>query len=149
MKSFVLSRGGRYLFPWILILSLVVLYRGHNLPGGGFIGGLMAALAFILVGLGDSMQAARERLKVSPVRLMGVGLLIAVLSGAPALFVGEAFMTGKWLPGFSLPILGKVHLGTPLVFDIGVYFTVVGFALHTTMSLAALGHAEGEEGNLD
>lgn len=144
MKYFILAQASRLLFPALLILSLIVLYRGHNLPGGGFIGGLLAATAFILQGLGASMESARARLRIEPVTLMALGLLIALLSGVPGLFGGSAFMTGEWLPGFSLPLLGKVHLGTPLVFDIGVYMVVIGFALHTTFSLAELAHMETE-----
>lgn len=151
MKYFILAQASRLLFPVLVILSLVVLYRGHNLPGGGFIGGLMAAAAFILIGLSESMDRARSVLRVTPVGLMAWGLAVAVLSGFPAFFSGKPFMTGAWLPDFTLPLLGKVHLGTPLVFDVGVYLVVIGFVLHTTFSLSELGHAddidETEEGN--
>jgi multicomponent Na+:H+ antiporter subunit B len=146
MNYFILRRAAHVLFPCLLVLSLIVLYRGHNLPGGGFIGGLMAATAFILLGVGESMREARARLRIDPVVLMGWGLAIAVLSGVPGLLAGKAFMTGLWLPGFSLPLLGSVHLGTPLIFDCGVYFTVVGFVLHSTFSLVRLAHAEEGEG---
>ena len=142
MSYFILSQASRLLFPLLLVLSLVVLYRGHNLPGGGFIGGLIAATAFILIGVGESMDRARATLRVEPVVLMAWGLASAVISGLPGVFAGQAFMTGVWLPGFSLPLLGKVHLGTPLVFDVGVYLVVIGFVLHTTFSLAELGHTE-------
>ncbi len=142
MSYFILSQASRLLFPLLLVLSLVVLYRGHNLPGGGFIGGLMAATAFILIGVGESMDRARAMLRVEPVVLMAWGLATAAISGLPGVFAGHAFMTGVWLPGFSLPLLGKVHLGTPLVFDVGVYLVVIGFVLHTTFSLAELGHTE-------
>jgi multicomponent Na+:H+ antiporter subunit B len=144
MRFFILGQASRLLFPALLILSLIVLYRGHNLPGGGFIGGLLAATAFILVGLGDSMERAKALLRIEPFVLMALGLTIALLSGVPGLFRGAPFMTGEWLPGFSLPLLGKVHLGTPLVFDVGVYMVVIGFALKTTFSLAELAHAETE-----
>lgn len=141
MKGFVLSQVGRLLFPWLILLSLILLYRGHNLPGGGFIGGLLGATGYILLGLGDGMEQAKQRLRFSPVTLLGTGLAIAMLSGLPQLFVGDALMTGAWLPDFYLPVLGKVHLGTPLVFDIGVYLAVVGFVLHSTFSLAHLAEA--------
>ena len=144
MSYFILGQASRLLFPALLLLSLLVLYRGHNLPGGGFIGGLLAATAFILVGLGHSMERAKAMLGVEPVKLMALGLLVALVSGLPGLLVGAPFMTGQWLPGFSLPLLGKVHLGTPLVFDVGVYFVVVGFALHTTFSLAELAYSKME-----
>lgn len=144
MRYFILNQASRILFPALLLLSLVVLYRGHNLPGGGFIGGLLAATAFILVGLGDSMECAKAKLRIEPVKLMTLGLLVAIVSGLPGLLRGAAFMTGEWLPGFSLPLIGKVHLGTPLVFDIGVYMVVIGFALHTTFSLAELAYTQTE-----
>ncbi|HBR94452.1 MnhB domain-containing protein [Coraliomargarita sp. SDUM461003] len=145
MKYFILNQASRLLFPALLILSLIVLYRGHNLPGGGFIGGLLAATAFILVGLGDSMERAKELLRIEPVKLMALGLLVAVVSGMPSLLRGAPFMTSEWLPGFALPLIGKVHLGTPLVFDVGVYMVVIGFALHTTFSLSELAYTEIEE----
>jgi multicomponent Na+:H+ antiporter subunit B len=137
-QYFILGQAGRLLFPVLLALSLFVLYRGHNLPGGGFIGGLLAATAFILVGLGDSMMRAKALLRIEPVALMAWGLIVAIISGLPGMLSGDPFMTGRWLPGFSLPLIGKVHLGTPLVFDVGVYMVVVGFTLHTTFSLAQL-----------
>lgn len=144
MSYFILAQASRLLFPALLLLSFVVLYRGHNLPGGGFIGGLLAATAFILVGLGDSMDRAKAILRIEPVTLMAIGLLVAVLSGLPGMLTGAPFMTGQWLPGFSLPLIGKVHLGTPLVFDVGVYMVVIGFALHTTFSLAELAYSKME-----
>jgi len=140
MKYFILIQASRILFPTLLVLSLIVLYRGHNLPGGGFIGGLMAATAFILMGISRSMEQAKRALRIDPVVLMAVGLLVALVSGLP----GAPFMTGQWLPGFSLPLIGKVHLGTPLVFDVGVYLVVIGFTLHTTFSLAQLAHVDEE-----
>jgi multicomponent Na+:H+ antiporter subunit B len=145
MKYFILGQASRLLFPALLVLSVIVLYRGHNLPGGGFIGGLLAATGFILIGLGDSMVRAKALLRIEPVKLMALGLALSVVSGLPSLFRGASFMTGEWLPGFSLPLLGSVHLGTPLVFDIGVYFVVIGFALHTTFSLAQLAYTQAEE----
>ena len=145
MKQFVVNQSSRLLFPALIVISLIVFYRGHNLPGGGFIGGLFAAGAFILLGLGSSMEHARAALRVNPVTLMGLGLLIAMISGFFGRGAGDPYMTGVWLPTFYLPLLGAVHLGTPLLFDLGVFLTVIGFALQTAFSLAALGHAEEEE----
>jgi multicomponent Na+:H+ antiporter subunit B len=136
MKWFVLSQAGRILFPWLVVISLIVLYRGHNLPGGGFIGGLLGAAAFILVGLGDGMDAARRRLRLDPVTVLGIGLGLAVLSGLPGLFSEKhSYFVDQWLPDFTLPLLGEMHIGTPLLFDLGVYIVVVGFVLHTVFSL--------------
>lgn len=138
MDNFILKQATRLLFPALLVLSIIVLYRGHNLPGGGFIGGLMAATAFILVGISNSMHRARELLRAEPVTVMAWGLALAAFSGVPGLVTHGVFMTGLWLPSFSLPLLGKVHLGTPLVFDVGVFLAVIGFTLHATFSLAQL-----------
>ncbi|HAV12226.1 MAG TPA: Na(+)/H(+) antiporter subunit B [Opitutae bacterium] len=146
MKYFILGHAGRILFPALIILSLIVLYRGHNLPGGGFIGGLMAATAYILVGLGSTMQAAKAKLRVDPVTLLAVGLAIAIISGLPGMLGGDPFLTGEWLPTFYLPLLGAVHLGTPLIFDVGVYLVVIGFTLHTTFFLSELAESDTEEG---
>ncbi len=146
MKWYVLSRSGRILFPWLILLSLIVLYRGHNLPGGGFIGGLLGAAAFILVGLGDGMEEAKRRLRLSPVTVLGIGLGFAILSGLPGLFgEKESYFVDQWLPDFSLPLLGEMHIGTPLVFDIGVYIVVVGFVLHTVFSLEYLAETDSRE----
>src|SRR6056300_1003264 len=105
MRYFVLSQASRLLFPCLIVLSLIVLYRGHNLPGGGFIGGLMAAAAFILVGLGSTMQDAKDKLRIDPVTLLGVGLAVTIVSGLSGMLNGDAFLTGVWLPTFTLPLL--------------------------------------------
>lgn len=146
MKWFALSQAGRILFPWLLVLSLIVLYRGHNLPGGGFIGGLLGAAAFILVGLGDGMPEARRRLRLDPVTILGIGLGVAVASGLPGLF-GEkkSYFVDQWLPDFSLPLLGEIHLGTPFIFDVGVYIVVVGFVLHAVFSLDFLAKTDSRD----
>ena len=146
MKWFVLSQAGRTLFPWLLLLSLVVLYRGHNLPGGGFIGGLLGSAAFILLGLGDGMAAARRRLRLDPVTVLGIGIGVTVLSGLPGLF-GEkkSYFVDQWLPDFTLPLLGQMHIGTPLIFDVGVYIVVVGFVLHTVFSLDYLAQTDSRD----
>lgn len=144
MKQFVVNQAARMLFPALLVIALIVFYRGHNLPGGGFIGGLLAASAFILLGLGGSMEQARKALRINPVTLMALGLLLALVSGFFGLAKGAPYMTGVWLPTFTLPGLGAVHLGTPLLFDLGVFMAVIGFTLQTTFSLAALGRADEE-----
>ncbi|NBB78601.1 MAG: Na(+)/H(+) antiporter subunit B [Verrucomicrobia bacterium] len=146
MKWFALSQAGRILFPWLVVLSLIVLYRGHNLPGGGFIGGLLGAAAFILVGLGDGMAEAKRRLRLDPVTVLGIGLGVAVLSGLPGLF-GEkkSYFVDQWLPDFTLPLLGEMHIGTPFVFDVGVYIVVVGFVLHAVFSLDFLAKTDSRE----
>ena len=136
MHSSILSIAARYLFPLLVVLSLVVLYRGHNYPGGGFIGGLIAASAFLLLALSRGWDAAVQALRVEPLTLLVVGLAVALASGLPGLFGAQPIMTGHWLPFFELPLLGKVKLGTPLLFDVGVFLTVVGFTIKCAHSLA-------------
>jgi multicomponent Na+:H+ antiporter subunit A len=136
VQSSLLQIASRFLAPVLGILSLIILYRGHNLPGGGFIGGLVAASAVLLLLLASGLDEARRRLRFDPHYLLGVGLAIAAGSGVFGLATGEPFLTGLWLPAFELPGLGTVHLGTPLLFDVGVYLTVVGFTLTATFALA-------------
>lgn len=119
MTSVILNTATRILLPIILLLSLFLLYAGHNEPGGGFAGGLVAAAALGLLMVSRGVPAARTALFVSPVLLLGLGLLLAAASGLVALLVGEPYLTGEWL---------TTKLGTPLLFDMGVYLVVVGAA---------------------
>lgn len=134
MRSLILTTAIRYLLPLLLLFSLFVLLRGHNEPGGGFIGGLVAAAAFALYAIAFNVAEARRLLRIRPLTLIGIGLLTAVFSGLLApLFSGEAFMTGLW-SAREFPAIGK--LGTPLLFDVGVYLTVIGVTLLIIFSLA-------------
>lgn len=135
MDSLILRLASRALFLPLLLLSLVVLYRGHNLPGGGFIGGLLAAAPFVLISLATSVERARTVLRISPVTLMACGIAFALAGALPSLLMNETFFTGLWLPAFEAPLLGAVHLGTPLVFDVGVYLAVIGFTLTVAFNL--------------
>jgi multisubunit Na+/H+ antiporter MnhB subunit len=118
------------------VLSLIVLWRGHNEPGGGFIGGLLGAAAMILLVLAYGVDYATRKMWIPPHVLMAIGLLTAGGSGLLSIMAGKSFLTGLWLPTFSLPLLGSIHLGTPLIFDIGVYLTVFGFVSSVVFSLA-------------
>lgn len=140
MYSVLMQTAGRVIGPVLLLLSLVILYRGHNLPGGGFIGGLMAASAIILQALAVGWKITERKLWVEPITLITLGLLLAMLSGCFGPLQGLPFMTGLWLPAFELPLLGKVKLGTPLLFDVGVYLAVIGFTLKCALSLGDQQH---------
>ena len=135
MNSRILCITARYVSPLLALLSLVVLYRGHNLPGGGFIGGLIGASSLMLVVLAMGWGVTRAAWWPEPLFLMVAGLGIAAISGLAALLSGQAFLTGLWLPVLEVPLLGKVKLGTPLLFDVGVYLVVVGFTVHCAQSL--------------
>lgn len=132
--SYILSTATRYLLPLMMLYSLFVLLRGHNNPGGGFIGGLVAAAAFALYSIAHDVKSARICLRVRPQVLIGVGLLVAVVAGLPAVLSGEGtFLTGMWT-GVGIPVAGK--FGTPLLFDVGVYLVVLGVATLIVFSLA-------------
>lgn len=133
MRSLILAATARFLLPVFLMFSVFLLVRGHHLPGGGFVGGLVAAAAFMLYAIAHSVAEARALLRVDSVSLLGIGLILSLGSGLLSLFVGASFMTGLWLAA-PLPIVGK--LGSPLFFDIGVYLTVLGFTLTVLFTLA-------------
>jgi multicomponent Na+:H+ antiporter subunit B len=123
------------MLPLLLLFSLFLLIRGHNEPGGGFVGGLVAASSFALYALAFGVPATRTVLGIDPRTLIGVGLLVALVSAVVSLAVGRSLMTGLWV-ALPLPGLGEVHVGTPLLFDIGVYLVVMGVTLTIILVLA-------------
>ncbi len=128
MATLIFRTTARYLLLLLLLYSVYLLMRGHNEPGGGFAGGLVAAAAFALYSIAYGSLAARRALFVEPRLLIGLGLLIAVLSGLIGVTDGQPFLTGVW--GYlELMELGQVDVGTPVLFDIGVYLVVVGVTL--------------------
>jgi multicomponent Na+:H+ antiporter subunit B len=137
MTSLILRTTTRFMFPVLLLFSLFLLFRGHNDPGGGFAGGLVAASAFALYALAFGVDSTREALGVDSRALIGGGLLTAAASAWFALLRGEPLLThqGAWAQ-FVIPGLGDVHLGTPLIFDLGVYLVVVGVTLTIVLPLA-------------
>jgi multicomponent Na+:H+ antiporter subunit B len=133
MKSLILSTATRYLLPLLLLFSIFVLLRGHNEPGGGFVGAMIASAAFALYAIAYDVAQARRALRVNPITLIGAGLLVAATSGSVPLLLGKPFMTAFWSKQV-VPVLGK--LGTPLAFEIGLYLTVLGVMLLIIFSLA-------------
>lgn len=125
-----------FLFYLINVFALYLLVRGHNLPGGGFIGGLGSALSFILLNLAIGVEAAQRTLRVDPMRIALVGLLVAVLSAMFPMLLGDAFLNQYNVKLGSVPLLGEVPVGTPLIFDIGVFLVVVGVSTKLILVLA-------------
>jgi len=126
VRSVILATATRVVFPLLLLFSVFLLFRGHNEPGGGFVGGLVAATAYALLALSGGVASARRVLPARPEVLIGTGLLAALASGLVGLAAGRPFMTGLW-GDVSLPVVGKP--GTPVLFDAGVYLTVLGVVL--------------------
>lgn len=134
MEKSVFSFAAKRIKPVMIIVSVIILFRGHNEPGGGFIGGLIAASAYILVAMAESPGRILNKLKIKPLPITAIGLSLALLSMLPSMVIYNDFMKGVW---FELPLLfgEKIKLGTPLLFDIGVYFTVLGFILNVILNL--------------
>ncbi|WP_108260614.1 Na+/H+ antiporter subunit B [Mangrovicoccus ximenensis] len=133
MNSIILKAGSRYLVGLLLVFSVYMLLRGHNEPGGGFIGGLCGATGFILYGIAFGTADARAALRLKPQTIAIAGLGLALLAGLGAGLAGEAFLTGLWL------FVGGAEDGLPLssvlVFDIGVYLVVFGAILTMVFEL--------------
>ncbi|MFE3836362.1 MnhB domain-containing protein [Pseudogemmobacter sonorensis] len=133
MKSLILSTGARLLIALFLIFSLYVLLRGHNAPGGGFIGGLIAACGFAIHAFASGVAEARRALHVDPRTIGTLGLVCALAAGLMALPLGVEPFAGIWgeIAGYKI--------SSVLLFDIGVYLAVVGgiltlvFALEETL----------------
>lgn len=127
MNTIILRTASNYLLPLLLLFSVFILLRGHYSPGGGFVGGLVAAIAFVLHAFANGLDNTRTLLRVHPGYFMPFGLALSFLSGlAPILRTGQPFMTGLWFDE-PVPVIGMI--GTALFFDIGVYFVVIGAAL--------------------
>jgi len=126
VNSIILRTAARVLMPLLLLFALFMLVRGHNEPGGGFVAGLVVAAAYALQAFAFGVPAARRALLVEPEKLIGVGLLAALFTGLSAPALGLPFLTSMWWSG----------LGSPLVFDVGVFLVVTGVALTMTFTLA-------------
>lgn len=124
MRTVIFRTIAPYLSALMVLFSVFVLLRGHNEPGGGFIGGLIAASAFAIYGIACGVAAVRRAIVFHPMALSAFGLFIAGLSGLPSLFMRQPFMTSQWWYVHAFGV--EIPLSTPLIFDIGVYFVVVG-----------------------
>lgn len=129
--SMVLQATSRLLVLLLVVFSVLVLIRGHNEPGGGFIGGLLCGLAFATHALSFGIARTRRLMRVDPFQLLGLGLLLGAGSGVVSFVMGQPFMTGQWWG--AVPGIGKV--GTVLIFDIGVYLVVLGAAMMILIGL--------------
>lgn len=126
MKTIIFKTASSYLLPLLLLFAIFILLRGHYLPGGGFVGGLIAAIAFVLHSFANGIERTRGIIKFHPGFLMPIGLSIALIAGLAPLFTGNPFMTGLWYDD-PIPVIGMV--GTALLFDVGVFLVVIGVVL--------------------
>jgi multicomponent Na+:H+ antiporter subunit A len=117
----------KWLTPLLLLMAVWLLLRGHNEPGGGFIGGLVAATALILRRLASARASLNPQRK--PLLLIAAGIFTAFVSTLPSVLAGQVFMKGIWGGSLWLPLVGKTKFGTPFLFDVGVFLAVVGACL--------------------
>ena len=134
MNSVILQIASKYLRWILLIFAVLALLRGHNAPGGGFIGGLLAGLAIVFRGFAFTAEKVVSELKPKPTVFIGLGLLLILLSFLPGIVLGKELMTGIWIK-IPLPWMEALKLGTPLLFDTGVFFGVIGVTLLFIFSL--------------
>lgn len=133
--SYIFKTIVRFSFFVINVFAIYLLWRGHNLPGGGFIGGLATAISFILLSLALGVESLHRVMRVDPVLVAAAGLALATLTGAAPLLIGHPFLEHFNFHIF-LPPLGELHIGTPLLFDIGVFLVVVGVTCKIIFVLA-------------
>lgn len=121
MNTPIARSAGILLLPLAIGFSIYLLWRGHNEPGGGFVGGLISAGGFVFYALPRGRVALLGTLRWPPLSISGLGLLMALLSGVPGLLSSEPFLTHQWHTWAN-----GLTLGTALLFDIGVYLAVLG-----------------------
>lgn len=126
MKSMILKTAAGYLLPILLLFSFFLLIRGHNSPGGGFVGGLIASIAFVLHSFANGVEKTLKVLKYNPLSIIAVGLALSATSMFLPVFFGKPVMTSLWMSN-EVPVFGLV--GTTLFFDTGIYVLVVGTVL--------------------
>ena len=133
MNTLIFRTAAPFLTALMLLFSVFVLLRGHNEPGGGFIGGLIAASALAIYGIACGVTAVRRAIIFHPLAISGFGLLAATVAGFVSIFSGVPFMTGLWIYPHLFGV--EVPLSTVMLFDIGVYLVVVGAITSIALAL--------------
>lgn len=135
-RSIIFEIGARLVFHTMILVSLYLLFAGHNAPGGGFAGGLMAGTALIVRYLAAGRYELGEAMPLNAGHLLGTGLALAAFAGLlPVFFGGTILQTTVF--DFTVPIYGNIHIASAILFDVGVYVLVVGLVLDILRSLGA------------
>jgi len=139
MRTLIFRTVAPYLASLMVLFSVFILLRGHNEPGGGFIGGLIAASAFAIYGIACGVSPVRRALYFHPMAISGFGLLVSASSGLVSFFLHMPFLTGQW----AMFAIGNVTVAvsTVMLFDIGVYLVVVGSITSIALTLEEREHA--------
>lgn len=137
MRSSILQTASRYLLPILLLFSVFLLIRGHYYPGGGFVGGLVASIAFVLHSFAHGTANTMKIMRYKPLTLIPIGLAIATLSMFLPVLFGLPVMSGLWY-NEPIPVIGM--LGSALIFDLGVYLVVIGVVLTILFTISLHTH---------
>jgi multisubunit Na+/H+ antiporter MnhB subunit len=134
MSSLILKTATRLLVGLILTFSVYLLLRGHNAPGGGFSAALVAGTGFAMFAIAEGPAVVRQAIRIAPQRIAMSGLGLALASGLVAPLTGQPFLTGLWWI-WKKGQPSEIAIGTPLFFDVGVYFAVLGTILTLILAL--------------
>ncbi len=130
--SLIFATATRIILPVLLLFSIFILIRGHNEPGGGFVGGLIATMAFALYTFAHGIQNAKKIFPLQPTFFITLGLILALGSVLVPLIIGKPAGTGLW-GTYEFPLIGPAS--TILIFDIGVYFVVFGATISIVFTI--------------
>jgi multicomponent Na+:H+ antiporter subunit B len=125
----------RVMAPVLVMFSVFLLMRGHNEPGGGFVGGLVAAGSIVLMALAYGPDEVRRRLRIDFLRAMFVGIVLSVAAGVVGMILGNSFQQGFWWT-INLRGIAQIEISTALIFDIGVYIVILGVTSSIVMAMA-------------
>lgn len=134
LRNIILEKIASLFMKAMLIFSIYLLLRGHNNPGGGFIGGIIASSGFIFYAIIFGTDSLQKIIRLKPQIFIGIGLSLVLIAAILPTFFSAEILTGLWIQA-NIPGLGTLHAGTPLIFDIGVYGVVVGVILTIVISI--------------
>jgi multicomponent Na+:H+ antiporter subunit A len=145
-RSILIEVLVRLLFHPAVVVSIFLLFAGHNAPGGGFAGGLLAGLALVARYLAGGRYELGEAAPIDPGKILGIGVILAVGMAVASLFFGEAALTSAYFSA-DVPVLGHLSFGTSSIFDVGVYLVVIGLTLDILRSLGSEVDRQSEAGD--
>lgn len=134
LRNIILEKIVSLFMRVMVIFSIYLLLRGHNNPGGGFIGGIIASTGFIFYAIIFGTDSLQRVIKIKPQSFIGIGLLLVLIAALLPTFFATEMLTGLWIKA-DVPVLGTLHAGTPLLFDTGVYAVVIGVILTIVISI--------------
>lgn len=135
VHSFILRSVACFAFFIVNVFAIYLMLRGHNNPGGGFIAGVTSAISLIMLHLALGVREIYRIVRFDPARVAGFGLVLAALTPTASMLFGKPFFDHFHFH-VDAPLLGELHFGTPLVFDLGVYLVVVGVTSKMIFTLA-------------